>query len=336
MDGSSVSPLPCEAPLAMMESEKTPPRSPSQHDMPPPPDENAFQRGNTAAGDQNKNATKLNNHQRSRRPPSDARLKIFMKLRSFPDLLRLRRYDNDDDHVWNCGAWFEYILVVVVSSILLIAASVLTIFWTIYYRKGFNMDDPKLQFNLHPVLMIGGYITLSGFSILLYRICRCCSHLIVKLCHTFFHACSIPCIVIGFMAVWDSHNQQQIPNFYSLHSWLGLITMGLFALQFVLGFFSFLILLCCENATYKFRSTMVPIHASFGVATFMLAVATAVTGLTQKAHFELGENYSQTIEEGIIMNSIGVILTGLGIIIPFAVRRSNSPANCKVYVTERI
>lgn len=246
------------------------------------------------------------------------------------------RYDNADDHVWNCGAWFEYILVVVVSSILLIAASVLTIFWTIYYRKGFNMDDPKLQFNLHPVLMIGGYITLSGFSILLYRICRCCSHLIVKLCHTFFHACSIPCIVIGFMAVWDSHNQQQIPNFYSLHSWLGLITMGLFALQFVLGFFSFLILLCCENATYKFRSTMVPIHASFGVATFMLAVATAVTGLTQKAHFELGENYSQTIEEGIIMNSIGVILTGLGIIIPFAVRRSNSPANCKVYVTERI
>uniref|UniRef100_A0A182MFN3 Cytochrome b561 domain-containing protein n=1 Tax=Anopheles culicifacies TaxID=139723 RepID=A0A182MFN3_9DIPT len=246
------------------------------------------------------------------------------------------RYDDDDDRVWNCGAWFEYILVVVVSSILLIAASVLTIFWTIYYRKGFNMDDPKLQFNLHPVLMIGGYVTLSGFSILLYRICRCCSHLIVKLCHTFFHACSIPCIVIGFMAVWDSHNQQQIPNFYSLHSWLGMITMGLFALQFVLGFFSFLILLCCENATYKFRSTMVPIHASFGVATFMLAIATAVTGLTQKAHFELGENYSQTIEEGIIMNSIGVILAGLGIIIPFAVRRSNSPANCKVYVTERI
>ncbi|KFB47989.1 hypothetical protein ZHAS_00016100 [Anopheles sinensis] len=237
---------------------------------------------------------------------------------NFPFLvLEWLRYDNDDDHVWNCGAWFEYILVVVVSSILLIAASVLTIFWTIYYRKGFNMDDPKLQFNLHPVLMIGGYITLSGFSILLYRICRCCSHLIVKLCHTFFHACSIPCIVIGFMAVWDSHNQQQIPNFYSLHSWLGLITMGLFALQFVLGFFSFLILLCCENATYKFRSTMVPIHASFGLATFMLAVATAVT-------------------EGIIMNSIGVILTGLGIIIPFAVRRSNSPANCKVYVTERI
>uniref|UniRef100_A0A182MQ13 FHA domain-containing protein n=1 Tax=Anopheles culicifacies TaxID=139723 RepID=A0A182MQ13_9DIPT len=49
MDGSSVSPLPCEAPLAMMESEKTPPRSPSQHDMPPPPDENVLLSGATVS-----------------------------------------------------------------------------------------------------------------------------------------------------------------------------------------------------------------------------------------------------------------------------------------------
>lgn len=51
---------------------------------------------------------------------------------------------------------------------------------------------------------------------------------------------------------------------------------------------SFLILLCCENATYKFRSMMVPIHASVGVATFMLAVAACITGLTQKALHDLG------------------------------------------------
>lgn len=42
------------------------------------------------------------------------------------------------------------------------------------------------------------------------------------------------------------------------------------------------------------------------------------------------------IEEGIIINSVGVILVGLGIIVPFAVRRTNSPASFKVYVTDRI
>lgn len=45
---------------------------------------------------------------------------------------------------------------------------------------------------------------------------------------------------------------------------------------------SFLILLCCENRTYSCRAAMVPVHASFGVATFMMAVATCVTGLVEK------------------------------------------------------
>lgn len=83
-----------------------------------------------------------------------------------------RRYDDDPDKIWNCGAWFEYILVVVVSSLLLLAATVLTLFWAIYYRQGFDLTDADKKFNLHPVLMIGGYITLSGF----------CKYTYLKLC----------------------------------------------------------------------------------------------------------------------------------------------------------
>lgn len=42
------------------------------------------------------------------------------------------------------------------------------------------------------------------------------------------------------------------------------------------------------------------------------------------------------VEEGIIINTIGVIIIGLGIMVPFAIRRTNSPASFKVYVTETI
>ncbi|XP_037922645.1 probable ascorbate-specific transmembrane electron transporter 2 isoform X3 [Hermetia illucens] len=244
------------------------------------------------------------------------------------------RYEEETENTWNCGSWFEYLLIVILSTILLIGVLVLTLFWVIYYRGGFAWtENPTLQFNLHPVLMIAGFITFSGFSILLYRLCRCLKHIYVKLAHMFFHACAIPCIVVGFLAVFDSHNLQEppLPNFYSLHSWLGFVTMGLFALQFIVGFFSFLVLLCCENATYGCRAAMVPIHASFGLVNFMLAIATCVTGLTEKV---ISAQFPEA--EKIVMNSLGMVLVAIGIVVSVAVRRSNAPATAKVYVTERL
>jgi hypothetical protein len=61
----------------------------------------------------------------------------------------------------------------------------------------------------------------------------------------------------------------------------------LFIFQFVVGFFSFMILLCCEGATGAFRAALVPVHGTAGLTIFMMGVATAVTGLTEKAIFSL-------------------------------------------------
>ena len=55
----------------------------------------------------------------------------------------------------------------------------------------------------------------------------------------------------------------------------------------MVGFFSFLLLLCCESATASFRASLVPIHSTFGISTFVLAVAAACAGLTEKAFFSL-------------------------------------------------
>ncbi|KAH8321795.1 hypothetical protein KR067_001717 [Drosophila pandora] len=290
MDTNSVSPLPpMEAPMAMLDSDKTPPGTPNG-EMPPPPDE--------------------------------------------------KRYEEDPDNAWNCCSWCEYLLIVILSTILLVGVLVLTLFWVMFYRDGFAWSEsPKQQFNLHPILMIAGFVTLSGFSILIYRLCRCVKHIYVKLIHMFFHAVAIPCIALGFLAVFDSHDALQKVNFYSLHSWLGLVTMGMFVLQFVIGFFSFLVMLCCENKTYSCRSAMVPIHASLGLANFWLAIATSVTGLIEKERETVNEtsvSSENKLVEHYITSAIGITLIFIGIIVTFAVRRSNAPASAKVYVTERI
>ncbi|KAJ3625585.1 hypothetical protein MTP99_016148 [Tenebrio molitor] len=233
-----------------------------------------------------------------------------------------RHYEEENE--WGCGSWLEYALVMVLACILLLASLGLTLYWVIRHQEGFAWrDDPKRQFNLHPVLMVAGFITFSGFSVLLYRICRCCRRIYVKLLHTVFHALAIPCVAVGFLAVLDSHNLAlpPIPNFYSLHSWIGLVTMGLFAIQFVVGFFSFLILLCCEGATAGFRASLVPIHASFGLTTFMLAIAACLTGLTEKVFFSLGSYYTTLPEEGMVVNALAMVLVALAIVTGYILQR---------------
>ena len=49
----------------------------------------------------------------------------------------------------------------------------------------------------------------------------------------------MPCLVLAFMAVWDykalradnSGQPRPVPHFYSIHSWLGLGALGMFAIQ---------------------------------------------------------------------------------------------------------
>ena len=51
----------------------------------------------------------------------------------------------------------------------------------------------------------------------------------------------------------------------------------------MVGLFSFLALLACESGTARFRAGLVPIHAIMGTATFIMALATAICGLMERA-----------------------------------------------------
>lgn len=205
------------------------------------------------------------------------------------------------------------------AQFLLHGALGLVSFWVLYYRGGFQWQSvPSLEFNYHPVLMIAGFVFLGGNALLSYRTYGCCRHIYRKLFHTIFNILAVPAIVMGFLTVLDSHNlaDPPIPNFYSLHSWMGLTTMGLFALQLVVGFFSFVILLCCDAKTASCRAALVPVHATFGLITFLMAIATCLTGLTEKAFFVLKKDYSKMVEEAVVVNVLGATLLALVIVIP--------------------
>ena len=87
-------------------------------------------------------------------------------------------------------------------------------------------------------------------AMLTYRQWRCCNHSTIKLVHTLYHIMAIPCIAVGLIAAFDFHNNRKptpIPNLYSLHSWMGLFTVGLYGLQVLPAVNIYRIVVFCSN-----------------------------------------------------------------------------------------
>jgi len=70
---------------------------------------------------------------------------------------------------------------------------------------------------------------------LVYRMCRSCSKVPLKIVHSVIQAAALIFAAVGLAAAFDYHSRKDIPDMYSLHSWLGLITVILFGLQVVLS-----------------------------------------------------------------------------------------------------
>lgn len=143
--------------------------------------------------------------------------------------------------------------------------------WNSRWRGGFAWDGSALQFNWHPVLMVTGLVVMYGYgerafnfrplSVLLLREPKprsCRRHgdvapLLIrpptgavlyrvpltwgqnklpwKLLHAALMLLALVLSVLGLCAVFDFHNANQIQNLYSLHSWVGIGAVALFAVQ---------------------------------------------------------------------------------------------------------
>ena len=95
------------------------------------------------------------------------------------------------------------------------------------------------------------------------------------------HSLSIILFSIGLYAVFKFHNDNKIPNLYSLHSWVGLGAVICYCTLYVGSFFAFMLNVVDEDV----KRHLIVWHISVGHGTFALAFLAMLTGYLEKLTF---------------------------------------------------
>ncbi|XP_065493524.1 plasma membrane ascorbate-dependent reductase CYBRD1 [Caloenas nicobarica] len=206
-------------------------------------------------------------------------------------------------------------LALLVSALLVgFVAVILSLVWVFHYREGLSWDGGAGEFNWHPVLIITGFVFIQGIAIIVYRLPWTwkCSKLLMKFIHAGLNTIAMILAIVSLVAVFEYHNASNIPNMYSLHSWIGLAAVIFYSLQLFLGFAVFLL----PFAPVPLRRAVMPIHVYSGLTIFATVIATALMGITEKLIFALKDPaYSTSPPEGTFVNCLGLLLVIFGALI---------------------
>ncbi|XP_007497680.1 lysosomal membrane ascorbate-dependent ferrireductase CYB561A3 isoform X1 [Monodelphis domestica] len=199
-----------------------------------------------------------------------------------------------------------------------------TIYWAQHWRGGFRWDGSSRMFNWHPVLMVAGMVVLYGAASLVYRLPQAWlgPKLPWKLLHAALHLAAFVLAVLGLVAVFDFHRHNHIAHLYSLHSWLGIAAVALFACQWFLGFAIFLL----PWASLWLRSVLKPLHVFLGATILSLSTASVISGINEKLFFSLKNAtapYSSLPPEARFANSTGMLVVIFGVLVLYVLLASS-------------
>ncbi|KAL3834439.1 hypothetical protein ACJIZ3_009175 [Penstemon smallii] len=191
-----------------------------------------------------------------------------------------------------------------VAHVLGIVAAILVLIWNISFRGGLAWEatNKNLIFNLHPVLMLIGLIIIGGEAIISYKSLPL-KKPEKKLVHLILHAIALILGILGVYLAFKFHNESNIANLYSLHSWLGIGVIVLYGIQWIYGFLVFFY----PGGTSAIRSESLPWHVLFGTFVYILAVATATLGYLEKLTFLQSTGLAKYGPEAFLVNFTAIV-----------------------------
>ncbi|KAL0682387.1 hypothetical protein Bca4012_049234 [Brassica carinata] len=207
---------------------------------------------------------------------------------------------------------------------LAVVASVMLFVWSICYRGGFAWESTNktlLIFNLHPVLTLTGLVILGGEAIISYKSLPF-EKRVNKLIHLVFHAIAIILGILGIYAAFKHHNEKHIPNLYTIHSWVGIGVIVLYALQWLYSFINYFF----PGGSSTLRRDLLPWHIFSGVFVYVLAVGNSVLGFLEKLTFLEKSGLDKFGSEAFLVNFMAIITILFGTFVLLIVYSKSPPS----------
>uniref|UniRef100_A0A914WKI3 Cytochrome b561 domain-containing protein n=1 Tax=Plectus sambesii TaxID=2011161 RepID=A0A914WKI3_9BILA len=174
-----------------------------------------------------------------------------------------------------------------VSGLLMV---VLIIVWAINGNNASGTHvggiGPFLSFYYHPVLMTIGMVFLTGQGAMLFRVLTHVDRNILKIPHLLLMSTVTILTALGTYAIFVA--QADVTPMRDLHDWVGLLTIILFGVQFIFGFLAKFY----PGASPPLAQWYRPVHNFMGALVFVLACASALTGLALDGEKDFSTNGS--------------------------------------------
>ena len=156
--------------------------------------------------------------------------------------------------------------------------------WIFKYRPttGISLTTSAGLSNLHPLLMYLFMVSLNMYSILIYRTHYAQRKQLLKWAHAIVSGANIVMSLLGVAAMYKSHLMSNYANFYSLHSWIGVLTNAFYLSQFLVGLIAFL----RPGLSQQRRAALMPWHRLAGAMLLVLAATSAITGIVELVIFQ--------------------------------------------------
>lgn len=177
-----------------------------------------------------------------------------------------------------------YLSLLALAGLTGLAGLALLFIWMLNYRPvtGIGVSSAAELSNLHPIMMFTFMVSVNMYSVLVYRTHFSEPKDRLKWTHAILSGGNIVMSILGVLAMLKAHWMAGMPNFYSLHSWIGALTNGFYLTQFMFGFAAFM----KPGLAQHRRAAMMPWHRLMGAMIVVLAALAAITGIVELVIFQ--------------------------------------------------